>query len=376
MTTPFVRHPEALAEAIGQITAAVPPGGRLGVDTEFHAERRYVAALMLVQVSVPDGRAWVFDARAIALAPLAEVLAERDWVVHGGRADVALLQAHYGVVPRALWDVQVLAGLLGHGFPRRLEDLVDEVLGEQPPPGATLTDWSKRPLSARQLTYAAYDAEVVHRLADALRNKATPERLRWWREASAEVVSEALRPPDPNAAWLRLEIAPLLGDRTRARLHAMCAWREQVARERDQPPGSIVPNGVLLDVARRGPQSVRELAENRRLAGGIIRRHGQTLVSLAKKAQIGEAPPQPSQSLRMRAALLRAWAIAQEDRSDISEKLLLPSVQLFSLAEGGVSVWSGWRREAAGESLQSFLLGEQVLGPSGLTKPPPLPDKG
>ena len=372
MKPPFVRTPEAEAQAVAQIASAVPPGGRLGVDTEFHAERRYRPALMLVQVSVPDGRVWVFDPRAVPLSLLAAVLGERDWVVHGGRADVAILHAHLGVLPRTLWDVQVLAGLLGHGYPRRLEDLVLEVLSEEAPAGATLTDWSKRPLSGRQLVYAAFDAVVVHRLADQLRSRATPERLRWWREASAEVVAEALQPPDPDASWLRLEIAPLLSDQTRARLHALCAWRETVAKERNQPAGAIVPNGVLLDVARRGPRSVRELAENRRLAGGILRRHGEALVSLAQSAQIGHAPPQPSPQLRRRAALLRAWAIAQEDRSDIGEKLLLPRERVFAVAEGGAAAWSPWRREAAEEALQHFLLGEERIGPDGLAgRPPP-----
>lgn len=357
----FLDDSDAVVALADELARRCPPGGRLALDTEFHTERRFHPELLLLQLALPDGACWLIDPTRADLTPLAPVLADRAWVAHGAQADVSILHAVLGIRPAALWDTQALGGLCGLGYPRRLEDLTTAVLGDAGPPGATLTDWSQRPLTAAQLRYAAADAHLALRLVDALEPTLDDRRRGWWAAIGAERVAEAVAPQDPDRSWMRLGIAPTLDTRTRQVLAELCRWRDEEAALRDRPPGYILPEAVLLDVARRRPSTVAELAENRRASQGLLRKHGRTVLDRIARSRDRPVPP-PLQPAEVRcAAALQTLAQALEADGGIAADLALPRPLSWAVAQGGTSALIGWRREFLAAPIEAFLAGSTGL---------------
>lgn len=335
---------------------------RVGIDTEFHAEHRYRPELMLVQIAAPDGRVFVVDPRATSLQPLAALLERSELVLHGGSADVELLQRATGRGPRVALDTQRAAGLLGQGYPSRLGAVALGTLGVALDKGAGLTDWSVRPLSVRQLQYAAVDARILLPLAEALeRRLAERGRLGWAREASAEIVAEAS--PAESTAWMGWDIAGQLDEEERRALHALFQWRDATGRALDQPPRGVLSDGLALDLARRRPLTLGELVENRRIPQGLVKRHGAALLGELRRAREDRSPPPspPSAEQLLRASTLELWATVQEREQGIARALALPRSLALRVATEGASALQGWRAEALGAGVADLLGGRSAL---------------
>ncbi len=356
----LVADSESLQRLIDDLCAAVPPGGRLVVDTEFHAERRYRPELMLVQLGAEQGPIWVVDPLTVDPAPLASLLTGRIWLAHGARSDLRVLAESLGALPAGLRDSQVLAGLCGLGFPRRLEDLCERVLGPEAGPAETLSDWSVRPLRPDQLVYAARDVHQVRGLVAALEPDLDDEGRAIWAELGDEMIAASLAPVDTDAGWMGLEIAADFDAATRRVLHRLHAWREARSAERNQPTGYLASDAVILDLARRKPRSVTVLAQNRRLSRGLIKGQGQALVDqvIAALADDVEAPVPPDPGVRRLARLLRMWAQVRQESLGMHADLLLPVPLALQVAQDGADVLSGWRRRLLFEDIDAFLSGK------------------
>jgi ribonuclease D len=350
-------------EQLDALVAELRPLPLLAVDTEFHAERRYLPALLLVQLAAPDGRAWVIDPLAVPLTGLGPALDGKEWITHGGTQDVRLLHAATGALPGRLLDTQLLAGLSGLPWPARLGDLAQAVLGEPIDKGAALEDWSRRPLPPHQLSYALTDARVTLRLADALRS-APGARLDWAYAAGQELVNDALQ-VNTDAQWQQLEVAARLDGPARATLSALLAWREVEAEAQNIPPHQIFTNPMALDLARRAPADLGALARNRRLPPQLQKKHGAALVGLIQKAAHAPPPPGPTvQSLALSRALA-VWAEIAGPALGIAAGLALPEPLRGALALHGRSALRGWRAEALGDRLVAFLDGRELISAAG-----------
>lgn len=340
---------------------------RVGVDTEFHAERRYRPQLLLVQLAADDGRTWLVDPLAVDPAPLAEALSRPTWVAFAADTDAALLH-RLGARPTTLLDPQRLAGLVGHGFPRSLADLCAAELDVPVDKAPAMSDWSRRPLADHQLRYAALDAVLALRLWDALAARASEERRAWAEAEGRAILDAAGAPADPDARWRRLRVAPRLDDAARSALHRLSAWREALAAAEDQPPWSLLSDGLMLDLARRPPRSLGELAGHRRVPRRLIKSHGSTVLHLVQAEAGAPIPPPIRPDRAVRAAALRTWSHAAGASAGIAPLLLLPEDVLDAVAEEGEACLTGWRRAVCGAPLAAFFAGRSALqwGPGGL----------
>lgn len=338
----------------------------LTVDTEFHAERRYFPQLLLLQVAAASGEAWIIDPLAVPPTALRPLLDDRPWVAHGAANDLRVLHHACGARPSALLDTQVLAGMTGHPYPARLGDLCRDVLGLAVDKSAVLEDWSKRPLPPHQLAYAAADARLTRALAEALLERAG-DRAAWAWAAGLEAIDEALNGPDTDLQWQQLEVAARLDAPARAALSALFAWREREAIEQNQQPHSILNNNIALDLARRRPTSLPDMARNRRLPPALVKRHGAALLRvLQRAAHPGEAPPpapgpSPTAATAPTARLLSCWAEAYAAELGVAAGLLLPEGLRQRLALQWSPGVEGWRAEAIGPHLEAFRAGEALL---------------
>ena len=351
-------------DGLRALTATIAEQPWVAIDTEFHAERRYHPELFLLQFAFASGASFIVDPQRVDIAVLGPVLSHASCVVHAGQQDLAILWRECEAAPATVFDVQIAAGMLGHGYPTRLETLVESILDTPLPKSTTLSDWSTRPLTRKQLAYAISDAQVLVPLRSALMNALESHgRTRWALDASAELAAAAQRRAPIDDRWTRWEIASQLDTEAVAAMANLCAWRDQRGRDKNQPATFMLSDGLALDIARRRPTSIDELASNRRIPQGLIRRFGREILSVVQAARVD--PPAPpfiptmTQLATMRS--MEIWALAEGQRTGVAPNLLLPSEMLTQLIRDGLNALEGWRADAMGDSLAAFMAGQSAI---------------
>ena len=365
--------------------------GRLAIDTEFMSERRYQAMLCLAQLAVADPgspggvRTDILDPieDELDVAPLAAALADPavEVVVHAGRQDVAILRRTWETDIRNVFDTQVAAGFLGYGVQEGYGSLVRKVLGVEPAGGEAFTHWDRRPLTDRQLEYARADAAHLLALGDALvQQLAAAGRLEWAREESL-AVARSSDERDPAAIFARLPKAARLRARDRAVAMELVEWRERVAARLDRSVPSILPDHVLVDLARRRPSRPDGLAQTRGLPVATRERRGEEVLDAIARGAEREPPPAPPEPSRTApedaplVALAQALVRRASLHTSVGVELIATQAELVRTVEAArrgeearVRVLEGWRREVVGAELLELLAGNRSLrvGPDGL----------
>ena len=351
--------------------------GRFGLDTEFVSERRYRPLLCLVQIVVGDRIEILDPLEDLDASPLAEVLADPaiEVVLHAGRQDVALLKRSWNTEVTNIFDTQVAAGFAGYGAQSGYDSLVRSLLGVSAKGAEGFSRWDRRPLTPDQIEYAAADVEHLLPMADALQERLRESgRLEWAREEcrALERASDE-RPPEDQFA--RLPRVRRLGKRQRAVALTIVEWRQQLAQEIDRPASSVLPDHVLVEVARRQPESRRGLEEVRGMPSQTIQRWGnELLAAVARGRDAPDAPDLPDVEqgdsgdaplIALGQALVRQRAIEAKVAVDLVSTQSDIAAVVGSLrrdnGEADVRTLQGWRRELVGDELVKLLSGECVV---------------
>jgi len=367
--------------------------GQLAIDTEFVSERRYQALLCLVQIAVPDPsqeggvRTDVLDpldeSRSFDPAPLAAVLGDPavEILVHAGRQDVAILRRTWDAEFSNVFDTQVAAGFLGMGNQEGYESLARRVLGIELRGGEGFTRWDKRPLTERQLAYAADDARCLLALGAAIAGELKASgRFEWARE-ECRVVEQSSDVRSPQQAYERLPNTRQLDGVRRATAYALCEWRDAAARELDRPPSYLLPDQVLTQLARRRPADKQALEQIRGLPQQTLHRRGSEVIDVIAAAADAEPParapagphrdPVDQPVVALAQGLLRHRAreagVATELIATQSELTALVAAVRAGEDGDGIRALGGWRRELVGAELCDLVQGRLALsvGPKG-----------
>jgi ribonuclease D len=338
----------------------------VALDTEFHVERHYGPRLMLVQVQPDDGgpAAWVDPLDGTDLRPLGEALSRVTLVVHGGAGDLPILRDTAGLRPDEVFDTQVAAAFVGDGARTGLQALVFRRLGRWLPKTETVSDWSRRPLTPAQEEYALDDVRVLLPLREVL--LADLERTGRGALAAAamqEAAAQALATPRAEDAWKTIGGAQNLDELSRATLRGLAAWREREARARDLPRGQVVSDALLLDLARRRPETLEALRTHRRFPSQVIRKEGEAILAVMARARTQAPPPPPRPWPRAWGDAVRAAGSAAEAAGGIAADLLLDDATLAKLHAG--EALAPWRWEALGTDVHDFLAGRASLDVHG-----------
>ena len=348
-------------ESLAALCESLQGQTRIGLDTEFHAERRYKPELMLLQLALEDGRSWIVDPLKVSLEPLGPILDSATWVCHGSIQDIALLHRATGCRPNSLVDTQILAAMCHMRFPIGLASLTDKMLGHTLSKCPALSDWSRRPLTETQRRYAAMDAKVVLELRTRLLERLPgPDYVPWVEEAGQDLVDRALAENDPDRSWKGLEIASRLDEPTRRVLHHLHVWRDGQARAKDQPPHYVISDGMVLQIARNRPRDLEEMGANRRLSSGLVRRHGTDIMRCIAEGleDRSPAPKVATEPQRRNARMLMVWAEVMGPELGIAAGLLLPWELALRVVQRPRQFWNGWRQEATGDALNAFMSGQ------------------
>ncbi|HEX2508491.1 MAG TPA: HRDC domain-containing protein [Miltoncostaeaceae bacterium] len=373
------RKPLRDAAGVAAVVEEARPEGRAAVDLEFMWERTYAPVACLAQVATPRGVHLIDPIEGAPLLPVAELIADPavEVVMHAPSADLTLLGMAYGLRPARLHDVQLTAGFVGLGAGQGLGTLLERVLGVRLDKGERYTDWSRRPLSAAQLEYAAGDVAHLLPLHDELARRAEAlGRTEWVREEHERRYGpEARLVPDPETAWRRVKGQGRLSSRDRAVLAAVAAWREEEARRRDRPASWVVPDRTLVEIARRRPRDRRALEAERGLPDRIRGATADGLMAALRAGAEAEPmaagtppPPDVQQRLEVLGPLGAVLVGARAAAVDLAPSLLATRDEIIAFLVAairgdvdGQPLASGWRREIAGDALIDLARGRLAL---------------
>ena len=344
------------------------------VDTEFMRENTYWPELCLIQIADTTEAAAIDPlAKDLDLAPLLDLLVDNEDVLkvfHAGGQDVEIIYNLTGKTPHPIFDTQIAMMAISQSEQIGYSNLVESWLGLQIDKGARFTDWSRRPLTERQIEYAIGD--VTH-LAEIF-PKMLKRLIKTGRGAWLDIEMEKLADPanyrnDPSVAWQRIKASgrnpAMLG-----RLKALAAWREYEAQDKNIPRGRIARDETLADIASHPPKTQADLAKVRGLSAGWrdneIGKRMMATLEAAKPLNEDELPPRTPRGAPLGkegalvADLLKLLLKIRSREIDVAARLLARSEDLELLAAGvrELPLLEGWRYDQFGRDALELVEGK------------------
>jgi ribonuclease D len=339
---PVVASAGALAAAVDALSSG---SGPVAVDTERASGYRYWQRAYLVQLRREGTGTVLIDPIGFDdLSGLAGVLNPLEWVLHAASQDLPCL-AELGLRPAAVFDTELAARLAGLDRVG-LAALVEELLGYQLLKGHGAADWSRRPLPAEWLTYAALDVELLLPLRAAIAAELDAQGKSSWAAEEFEAVRTAGPPPPRVDPWRRTSgMHRIQRPRELAAVRELWQARDQLARQRDIAPGRVLPDAAIIDAALADPLDAAALLSRPVYSGRSQRRHVRTWMSALEtarglpvsqlpslRAQGINPPPvnrwsdrDPAAAIRLAAARATLTEIAQQHRLPV-QNLLVPDL--------------------------------------------------
>ncbi len=289
-------------DGLARYCASASTADYLAVDTEFVRTRTLYPLLGLVQLYDGKDIALVDVTCIDALQPLSELLTNPDVVkvLHSCSEDLEAFYRHLGVLPAPLFDSQIAAGLVGMGTSLGYAKLVETMLEVSLDKGESRTDWLARPLSAKQLHYAANDVLYLYQLYPALRAAADAKGVSQWVMVDTAFMGEKrIQPVQPELAYLRFKNAAKLRGKSLAALKLLAAWRVKMAQQRNLALNFVVREANLLAIAQSLPASKQALHGIQGLSPQEIRKHGADLLDIIASVEAMEPEYYPPRMPRL-----------------------------------------------------------------------------
>jgi ribonuclease D len=345
----------------------------LALDTEFLRDQTYWPKLCLIQVASTDVAAIIDPlVDGIDLKPFYELLKNPKIVkvFHAARQDIEIFQQQGGVIPHPLFDTQVAAMVAGYGDAASYETLARRIAGVEIDKSSRFTDWSRRPLSNKQLEYAIGDVthlRMIYEVLDAELKK--NHREAWVADEISALQNAELYAMNPANAWKRLK-ARTTSKRFIALLAAIAEWREREAQTRDIPRGRVLKDEAILEIAAHPPESADALERIRAIPKGFANsRMGKTLMDAIEHGRHAQPPEgiEPEKPRRKREPsqaaidLLKTLLRLRAEDANVAPRLIANADDIESLAafeDDGIAALQGWRAEVFGNDALALRKGE------------------
>lgn len=346
------------------------------VDTEFMRESTYWPKLCLLQFAGSQGGHLVDPLSPdLDLKPFVALLDNPAIVkvFHAARQDIEIFYHLSGRTPRNVFDTQIAGMVCGLGEAISYENLIRETTGHAVDKSSRFTDWSRRPLSDKQLVYALGDVTHLREAYLTLSKRiAEQDRTDWIAEEMAELVDPALYAVDPDNAWRRLKVRS--GSRKFfAVLKTLATWREREAQTRDVPRQRVLKDDALLDVASHAPRTVSELDQLRSMPRGFAQsRSGAGILEAIEQgfALPQDQIPQPERVERLPdvdpgiADALKLLLKLRAEEAGVAPRLIASAADLDKLAAlktPDLPALHGWRQEVFGAAALDLKAGKLAL---------------
>lgn len=344
------------------------------VDTEFMRENTYWPELCLVQIA-NDKEAAAIDplADGIDLQPLLDLLTENEDVLkvfHAGGQDVEIIVNLTGKTPHPIFDTQIAMMAISQSEQIGYANLVESWLSITIDKGARFTDWSRRPLTDRQIEYAIGDVTHLSEIFPEILKKLVKTGRGAWLDAEMEKLAEVSNyVTDPDLAWRRIR-SQGRNPQVLGRLKALAAWRESEAQHKNIPRGRIMRDETMADIASHPPKQQKDLAKVRGLSAAWRENDiGKRLMKVIEKAGPLDKDEMPEKMKRgaplgkegaLVADLLKLLLKIRAREIDVAARLLTKADEMEALAAGirELPVLNGWRYDVFGRDALELVEGK------------------
>ena len=346
------------------------------VDTEFLREQTFWPQLCLIQIAGPAGEAIIDPmAAGLDLSAFYKLMTNENIVkvFHAARQDIEIVFTKTGAVPHPVFDTQVAAMVCGFGESISYVNLVKKITGADIDKSSRFTDWSRRPLTEKQLVYALGDVTHLRDVYQSLKSQIdAAERHSWLSEEMSTLTNPETYDTDPDKAWQRLKLR-VKGRKSLSVLMELAGWRERLAQAQDVPRGRILRDEALYDIANQMPQTPEALGQLRTLSDGFARSNrAKDIIDAVKRGLARDIKTLPklehgeplsaeaTATLELLKVLLRSAAAQHK----VAPRLIADSEDLERLAtedEPGIAALTGWRRKLFGEDALALKRGETAL---------------
>jgi len=368
-------HIISTQQRLAEKCAALETKPYIAIDTEFLRATTYWPQLCLIQVCY-EGEGALIDplAEHIDLTPFFALLQNPNIVkvFHAGQQDIEIFHHIAHFCPAPIFDTQIAAMVCGFGDAISYEQLVRSLLNERIDKSLRVTDWSKRPLSKRQMLYALSDVTHLCRLYSLLSKRLEKENRQTWVAPEFQAMSNPAHYENhPQEAWRNLKFR-LTDKRQLIQLQAIAAWREQEAQRLDKPRGWILRDAVIRDLAMATANHL-PLEEVRTLPKNLLRsENGKRLRHLLEQAQhthndhitFEASENGKSKKNEPKLAMLKLLLKVVSERHWIAPKLIATTQQIenfIAKPEDDHPINHGFRYELYGQYAQALLDGEISL---------------
>lgn len=364
---------EALAAFCDRAAAA----DYLTVDTEFMRESTYWPILCLLQIATAD-EAVLIDPIAgdLDFAPLWVLFQNPDVlkVFHAGKQDIEIFVKLSGDAPHPVFDTQVAATVCGFGDSVAYDALVHQVTGDQIDKSSRFTDWSRRPLSDRQLHYAIADVTHLRPVYDYLSQRLDEQGRRGWVEDEMAGLSDAdayrVKPED---AWKRLKMK-VSRPRDLAVMQEVAAWRERRAQAQDVPRNRVIKDDAIYELAQQQPTDPAAFERLRSFSRGFGRSDAASeIMAIIEKVRARPKEALPTVPRRPRGPspkgpigdLIRVLLKAVAEQHGVAPRVIASSDDIDAIVlddNADVPALAGWRRKLFGNKALAIKHGKLALG--------------
>lgn len=348
------------------------------VDTEFMRESTYWPDLCLIQVAGETVNGLIDPlAPGIDLKPFFELMNNPNVlkVFHAARQDIEIMVHRAGIVPHPVFDTQIAAMVCGFGDQVGYEAIVRKLAKAQIDKSSRFTDWSRRPLTEKQLVYALADVTHLRVVYEALKQELDRTgRESWLQEEMDILMNPATYRTEPEDAWKRIKVR-LRSKKQLGVLLEVAAWREREARDKNVPRSRVLKDDAIAEIATQTPQTRESLNQLRALPKGMATsRIGDAILKsvAAGLALDQKSLPQPddgrddmSDAAQAAAEILKLALKVVCETEGIAPKLVASSSDIDAVAENDaadVHMMHGWRRELFGNLALAIKRGEAVIG--------------
>lgn len=343
------------------------------VDTEFLRDKTYYSKLCLIQIA-DDNEYHAIDtlSAGLDLKPFYDLM-ENESVVkvfHAAKQDIEIFVNHANVIPTPLFDSQIAAMVCGFGDSIGYEKLVASFCNEQLDKSTRFTDWSRRPLTERQIDYALGDVTHLRTIYKKLKSQLEKSRREsWLKEELEELMDRETYIVHPKNAWQRIKIRNN-NRRFNAIVRKVAEWREDQAQSRNLPRNRIMRDEVLLELSAVRPQHTNALTSIRGLGANFASsKAGKSVIEAIKEAselpedQLPVIPrrPPPSQNTDPIVELLKVLLKLVCKSENVAPKLIANAEDLEKIAEDdhtNVKALKGWRYDIFGKDAISLKEGK------------------
>ena len=218
----------------------------IGIDTEFNWRNTYFPELSLLQISSSSKILLIDCLKYKKLGFLNKILEDKAKIIimHSSRSDTTVLNTNLKIKLNNCFDIQIAEKFINGGEIKNYGFIVHKYFGHELNKSETNSNWLKRPLTNKQLEYAADDVNFLIPIYKKQLKKL--KKLKKEKEAIKEFWKETML-GNQELYISRLKKLKKASKQERD----IFLWREQHAIKKNLPPSYIFDDKFLKTITKK-----------------------------------------------------------------------------------------------------------------------------